>query len=100
MNRRNFLRLGALFVPAAAAIGEPRRVYSFIWAPTPGAQAFDEFTEIYDALIWELSSSLQIPERILRGEGSAIGAVARVSARAMGGALETYRLTLRARGTA
>ena len=31
MNRRNFLRLGALFVPAA--IVEPRRVYSFIWAP-------------------------------------------------------------------
>jgi len=30
VNRRNFLRLGALFVPAA--IVEPRRVYSFIWA--------------------------------------------------------------------
>ena len=30
MNRRNFLRLGALFVPAAVV--EPRRVYSFIWA--------------------------------------------------------------------
>jgi hypothetical protein len=30
MNRRNFLKLGALLVPAA--IVEPRRVYSFIWA--------------------------------------------------------------------
>jgi hypothetical protein len=29
--RRNFLKLGALFVPAA--IVEPRRVYSFLWAP-------------------------------------------------------------------
>lgn len=28
MNRRNFLRLGALFVPAVV---EPTRVYSFIW---------------------------------------------------------------------
>jgi len=37
VNRRNFLRLGALFVPAALV--EPRRVYSFIWAtpePPPG----------------------------------------------------------------
>lgn len=30
-SRRNFLKLGALFVPAA--IAEPRRVYSFLWAP-------------------------------------------------------------------
>lgn len=32
MNRRSFLKLGALFVPVAAAIVEPRRVYSFLWA--------------------------------------------------------------------
>jgi hypothetical protein len=35
MNRRNFLKLGALFVPAAIAIVEPRRVYSFLWAREP-----------------------------------------------------------------
>jgi hypothetical protein len=31
LNRRNFLRLSALLVPTAVV--EPRRVYSFIWAP-------------------------------------------------------------------
>jgi len=48
MNRRNFLRLGALFVPAAVI--EPRRVYSFIWArpewyvwdPVPDARFRDD----------------------------------------------------------
>lgn len=31
IDRRNFLKLGALFVPAA--IAEPRRACSFLWAP-------------------------------------------------------------------
>lgn len=46
MNRRNFLRLGALFVPAA--IVEPRRVYSFIWA-RPDNQ-FDRFAALYGVI--------------------------------------------------
>lgn len=90
MNRRAFLRLGALFVPAA--IGEPRRVYSFIWAPT--TPAFDEVTEVYDRIIRELAVSLSIPERILRGERLTASAVARVSAQAMVGALHNYRALL------
>src|SRR3954471_2612079 len=39
MNRRNFLKLGALFVPAALV--EPRRADSFIWARPP--ETFDVF---------------------------------------------------------
>jgi hypothetical protein len=90
MNRRNFLKLGALFVPVVAA---PTVAYSFIWAkPEPGlpARSLDSFEEIYNALMREMAIQLQIPEPILRGERPAICSVARVSARALHNSLEYY----------
>ncbi len=66
MNRRNFLKLGALFVPVVAA---PTVAYSFLWAPSyERADGFDDFQAVYDALMRELAICLQIPEHILRGQ--------------------------------
>jgi hypothetical protein len=67
MNRRNFLRLGALFVSAAL---EPRRAYSFIWAPKPyrwEPVLDDRFRDDQiDAIIYAVAAAVQIPVRYLR----------------------------------
>jgi hypothetical protein len=96
IGRRDFLRLGALFMPAAALA--PRRAYSFLWAPLPTEPLppFDDFSAIYEALVREMAIATQIPERVLRGE-TPIGTTIRVSARVTHGALLNYRHILEAR---
>jgi hypothetical protein len=69
MNRRNFLKLGALFVPALV---EPRRAYSFLWAkPTyvwesvPDARVRDDQV---DAWWYAVAVATQLPLHILNGK--------------------------------
>lgn len=62
IDRRNFLKLGALFVPAAVV--EPRRVYSFLWEPS--ARDFELFE--YDVFMRTLAAAVGLPEHIMFGD--------------------------------
>jgi hypothetical protein len=78
INRRNFLKLGSLFVPAVAA---HTVVYSFIWNAR-GVHVIerDQLADFdFDAHMREfdrrMAAAVQVPEHMLFGQPGAIAAV-------------------------
>ncbi len=69
--RRNFLKLGALFVPAAA----PTVAYSFLCGARGGVVVADQLVDFdWDSEMREferrIAAALQVPEQFLRGAWS------------------------------
>jgi hypothetical protein len=81
MNRRSFMRLGALFVPLPYV---PERVYSFLWAPkhfgglggVVGGREFDP-SDLFEAAVRRRFGSALVAEPAgggLMGDGVGVGA--------------------------
>lgn len=71
MNRRNFLKIGALFVPVVAA---PTVAYSFLWG-SPEPIILPDIDAELAKFRRKVCAILQIPEHVLFGGGPSPGLV-------------------------